>query len=267
MSTNRFGCSSSIRDTSPRSSAAQPTWAPTKVVAGCRPTSRSNAARSSSNGGKPASSGRPAGRVGQKCQSGCSRSSSQRSFAASSGSKNAIGSAMWMTTGRSSAAAVAHSGSSRSSSTATSRPCGSRARSPSDLPDLEPARPAGDRIAQPGRLGLAERGIVGPAVVVEPGEDGQPVRRGGLPALDLARQAVAQAAVEVDERLDPGCVEHRQELGRDRARPSRRRTRRPRWLWASIAGNRGWRQLDGAGTRELTRVAGSSASGIMPSRG
>ncbi len=80
--------------------------------------------------------GMPDGRVGQKCQSGCAWSSSQRSFRASSGSKKAIGSATWIVTGMRSSPAAAHSGSSRTSSTATSRPDASRARSPTALQKL-----------------------------------------------------------------------------------------------------------------------------------
>ena len=51
------GAARACRSRSPRSSAAHPTWAPTKVVAGCRPTSRSSAPRSSSKPGYPAPPG------------------------------------------------------------------------------------------------------------------------------------------------------------------------------------------------------------------
>ena len=54
------------------------------------------ARRTAGSRARRASSG---GRVGQKCQSGLSCSSSQRSLVGSSGSKNATGSAMWMRTG------------------------------------------------------------------------------------------------------------------------------------------------------------------------
>ena len=212
--------------TSARSSAAQPTWAPTNVVAGWRATSRPNAASSSSNGGNPGASGSSAGRVGQKCQSGLAWSSSQRSFVASSGSKNAIGSAMWMTTGRSSSAAVAQSGSSRGSSTATRRPSGSRARSPSSFQTLSPRAPR----AAESRSRLASvspnAGSVGPARRSR----ARRTRRPGsgyaaLPPIDLGRQAVALAAVEVHEpSRRPAASSVAISSAGGAASPSRRRT-------------------------------------------
>ena len=219
MSTLRFGCSSSSRPTSARSSAAQPTWAPTNVVRGCRATSRPNAASSASNGGNPGASRSSIGRVGQKCQSGLASSSSQRSLCGSSGSKNAIGSAMWMTTGRPRSAAVVQSGSSRASSMSTRRPSGSRARSPSSFQTLSPRAPRAAAIAQPRRLGLAEGRVRGPAVVVEPGEHGDAIRIRDLPALDLGREGLALAAVEIDDHLDAGRVERGDQLGRRAGRP------------------------------------------------
>ena len=175
----------------PRSSAAQPTWAPMNAVDGWRTTTASSPSISSSNGGKPGRSGRPAGRVGQKCQSGCSWSSSQRSLAASSGSKNAIGSATWIVTGTPSSPAAAHSGSSRGSSTATSRPPGSRARRPSGFQTLRPRAPAATRPAG-ARPRLAEGGVVRPAVVVEAREHG-----------DAARQRACQRSISLPQPRRP----------------------------------------------------------------
>ena len=99
-------------------------------------------------------------------------------------------------------------------------PAGGIARSqPKHLPDLEPACAAGGRIAQPCRLDLTERRVGRPAVVVEPGEHDEAVGCHRLPALDLVRQAVTLAAVEIDERFDPRLVERREELGRRALRP------------------------------------------------
>ena len=146
---------------------------------------------------------------------------------------------MWMTTGRPSSAAVDQSGSSRASSTATRRPAGSRARSPSSFQTLSPRAPRAAAVPQSSRLGLAEGRVRRPAVVVEPGEDGDAIRVRGLPSLDLGRERLALAAVEVDDHLDAGLVERG-----DQAPPGERVAQSPpngdpRWLWASTTGNRG----------------------------
>ena len=219
MSTLRFGFSSSSRPTRPRSSAAQPTWAPTNVVRGWRATSRPKAASSSSNGGNPGASGSPAGRVGQKCQSGWAWSSSQRSFVGSSGSKKAIGSAMWMTTGRSSSAAAVPERVEARVVDRDEAAVGIARPQAEQLPDLEPARSPRGGVPQPGRLRLPERRVGGPAVVVEAGEDRDPIRIRRLPSLDLRRERVALAAVQVDDHLDARRVEGRDQLGRRTRRP------------------------------------------------
>ena len=169
---------------------------------------------------------------------------------ASSGSKNAIGSAMWMTTGSSRSAAVVQSGSSRGSSTATRRPAGSRARSPSSFQTLSPRAPraAESRSRPPRSRRTPDRR---PGVVVEPGEHRDAIGNGVLPSLDLGGQGVALAAVEVDDHLDAGRVEGRDQLGR-RAVAHSPPNGDPRWLWASTTGNRG-RRTSWAGTRRDER--------------
>ena len=87
------------------------------------------------------------------------------------------------------------------------------------LPDLEPARATRGGVPQPGCLRLAERRVGSPARVVEAGEDRDPVRVGDLPALDLRRQRLALATVEIDEHLHARRVESRDQLGRSARRP------------------------------------------------
>ena len=271
MSTYRFGFASRSRPTRPRSSAAQPTCAPTNVVAGWRATRRPKAASSSSNGGKPGASGSSAGRVGQKCQSGCSRSSSQRSFVASSGSKNATGSAMWMTTGRPSSAAVAHSGSSRGSSTGTSRP-----------PGRSPAGRAASRPSGRGRPARRRRAAVETRSHRTP--DRRPTSRSR--GRRTRRRAPARASASGRSRAR-GRRPGRRRGPRSPRSPASSRTAsssagdrsgqspangEPRWLWASMTGNRG-RPTGCAGTRSIdrgrksaSRRSGSLAASLMAGR-
>ena len=188
------------------------------VVAGCRATTRSNASRSSSNGGKPGSSGRPRGRVGQKCQSACAASSSHRSFVASSGSKNAIGirdvdqDGQAKLAGRRPQRVEARVVDGDQASGRIARPKSQR------LPDLQAAGATGHRVAQSPRLRFPEGGIGRPALVVDAPEDHDSPGVRYLPAFNVARQVVAGAAVEVHKRLHAGVVERRQEL---RWRPRR----------------------------------------------
>ena len=169
---------------------------------------------SSSKGGKPVHVRvARAAASARNASPGCSSSSSYRSFVASSGSKNAIGSATWIVTGRPSSPAVAHSGSSRGSSTGDEPPGGVARAQPEQLPDLQPARARSGGRAQSGRLHLAEVGALGPHRVVEPGEHGHPVAE-GRPVLELACERVAPAAVEVHDRRDVRRVER----GRERSR-------------------------------------------------
>ena len=205
---------------------------------GARRTAGSRARR----GRRPAGSARSAS-PGARC------SSSQRSFVASSGSKNAIGSAMWMTTGRPSSAAVAQSGSSRSSSTATSRPAGSRARSPSSFQTLSPRAPRATESRSRARLGLAERRVARPACVVEPGEHDEPVR---VPRPASARPRATAPSPDPPSRSTsvstPASSRRRQELAGRPTGPvaaERRpevvvgvddREPRPRTSWSGRAG-------------------------------
>jgi hypothetical protein len=87
------------------------------------------------------------------------------------------------------------------------------------LPDLEPARSPRRGVPQPGRLRLSERRVSGPAVVVEAREDRDPIRICRLPSIDLRRQRVALAAVQVDDHLDARLVECRDQLRRGTRRP------------------------------------------------
>ena len=137
------------------------------TVAGWRTTTASSASISSSNGGKPSRSGRPAGRVGQKCQSGCSWSSSQRSFR---GIERLEERDRVRDMDRDRHAELARGRPQRVEPRVVDRDEPS-ARVPrpqaEQLPDLEPARAGGDPVTQARGLGLAERRIVRPAVVVE----------------------------------------------------------------------------------------------------
>ena len=117
---------------------------------------------------------------------------------------------------------------------------GSRARRPSVFQTFRPRAPAADTVPQPRGLRLAERRVVGPAVVVEAGEHRDAAGQRLLPPFDLAPQRLAPSAVEVDDapRRRPRPASAASSLG-ESARSSRRRTPTPRWLCASIAGNRG----------------------------
>ena len=81
------------------------------------------------------------------------------------------------------------------------------------LPDLEAAGARRNAVPQPRRLGLTERRVVSPALVVETREHRDASGQRPLPAVDLAPQPVTPAAVQVDDRLDPGQVERLGELG------------------------------------------------------
>src|SRR2546428_45730 len=80
------------------------------------------------------------------------------------------------------------------------------------LPDLQPAGSARHRLAESLRLDLAEAPVARPRLVVEAGEDGDTARIRRLPSLDLRREGVALAAVEIDDGLDPGLIERCDQL-------------------------------------------------------
>ena len=70
------------------------------------------------------------------------------------------------------------------------------------LPDLEPARAPRGGVPQPGRLGLAERRVGGPAVVVEAGEDRDPIRD-RRPASARSRPRAPRPGRRRDRRASP----------------------------------------------------------------
>ena len=250
ISTWKFGQRRASRTTRSRSSAAHPTWAPMNAVRGCRTTIASSPSMSSSNGGKPSASGRPRGRVGQKCQSGLGVELLVALVVSSSGSKNAIGSATWMVTGTPSSPAAAQSGSRRGSSTATSRPS-----------DPAPGGPASSRPSDRGARGRRRRADAPPRSrrtrVGRPRcSRGRQTRRRG-PGRDPAtarsrcRSALAPAAVEVDERLDTGLIQHAGQLLA--VRPNQLAAERlgPRWSCASIGREARPRRRRCRGTQRL----------------
>src|SRR3970282_1177076 len=63
-------------------------------------------------------------------------------------------------------------------------------------------------------LGLAEAFVLGPAFVVEAGEDGDAIGMRPLPALHLRHETLAPSPVEVDDGFDAGFIEDRQQLVR-----------------------------------------------------
>ena len=98
-------------------------------------------------------------------------------------------------------------------------PLGVAQAQPERLPDLQAARAERHRLAQALRLRLAKTGIGREVVVVDPGEDGEAVRIGLLVAGELGPQAVAPAAIEVDDGLHAGFVHRRDELADRAAQP------------------------------------------------
>ena len=192
---------------------------PTNVVAGCRATSRPKAASSSSNGGNPGASGSVRGprrpevpvRVGVELLPAlvsCVEWLEERDRVGDVDDDRQV-----------ELGGGAQSGSSRGSSTATSRPPGSRARSPSSFQTLRPRAPRAAESRSRAASVSPNAGSVSPAVVVEAGKDRDAIRIGRLPALDLVRERVALATVEVDDHLDAGRVERRDQLRRSARRP------------------------------------------------
>ena len=120
----------------------------------------------------------------------------------------------------------AHSGSSRGSSTATSRPSGSRARRPSVFQTLSPRAPRATESRSRAASVSPNDGSVAQASHVEARDDDDPVRRGRRPAVDLGRERLALAAVEVDDRLDARTRRASRSARPRTAPPSRRRRRR-----------------------------------------
>ena len=83
-------------------------------------------------------------------QSGCCSSSSRRSLRASSGSKNAIGSAVWISTGSPSSPAWRSTSITRGSSGSTSSPEASRTVRPRFFHTFTPRAPAGGAVVERG---------------------------------------------------------------------------------------------------------------------
>ena len=127
-------CSQRYKENPPQSALARS--AQMNVVFGCRAITRSRWACSSSRGGH--------------CppwndQSGCSTSWSRRSLCRSAGVKNALGSPVWMTTGRPKRSQRSHRASILGSSTAISFPSASRRPRPRLLWTFRPRHRPGSR--------------------------------------------------------------------------------------------------------------------------
>ena len=91
-------------------------------------------------------------------------------------------------------------------------PSVSRRRSPSLFQTFKPRAPSATDSRRRLRLRLAKTGVGREIVVVDPGEDGEAVRIGLLVAGELGAQAVAPAAIEVDDGAHAGFVHRRDEL-------------------------------------------------------
>ena len=235
---------SSMRPTSARSSAAHPTWAPMNVVRGCRPSTRSEG-RPADSSNAPGTPGRRAGRrrsgrpevpvrvvvellpalVGRverlEERDRVGDVDDHRDVELRGGLPERIESL------------VVH----------RHQPTG-RIASPQaqQLPDLEPdgaaLRPSREARAPPIS---PNDGSACPGVVVETREHAHPVRTGRRPALELARECLALASVQVDEQSRRPTRRAPRPAPPVRASPTRRRMAAPRWLWASTTANAGRR--------------------------
>ena len=176
---------------------------------------------------------------------------------------------MWIRTGRPSSPAATQSGSSRGSSTATRRPSGSRARRPSSFQTLSPRAPRAAESRNRAASVSPNAGSAAQPVVVEAGEDGDPVRVGDLPALDL-QSTGPRPGRRRGRRASPRPTRRGSRSARpERASPIRHRTRSPRWLWASTTGNFG-RRTSWTGTRSDDRGRKSArrrSSALIPGQG
>ena len=168
----RRGSSGSARGSSTtraRSSAAQPTWAPMNVVAGWRATTASSPSISSSNGGKPSSSGPPGGPRRPEVPVGvvaAAPPSARCVVVERVEERDRVGDV-----DRDRDAQLAGRRPQRVEARVVDRDEPRRAgRAPAGRAVFQTLRPAGagrHAVAQPRRLGLAERRVVGPARVVE----------------------------------------------------------------------------------------------------
>ena len=141
---------------------------------------------------------------------GLSISSSRRSLAPSTGSKNATGSAVWMSTGRPSSPAAANTGARRSSSGSTMRPSLVGDAEAEVLPDLEAARAGVARAPQARDQHLGVEAGPADGAQVDVAERDETARVRAVVAVEVALELVVPEAVEVDDRLDAGLVERRE---------------------------------------------------------
>ncbi len=130
----------SSRSTCARSSAWQPTCAVDERGAGMRRHQRLERRQQLVEGRERRARG--------TTTPGCTPSSSRRSLRSSTGSKNATGSAVWISTGRPSSPASWNSAPSRGSSGSSSSPGRIAEAEPEVLPHLQAARAAGVALAQ-----------------------------------------------------------------------------------------------------------------------
>ena len=206
------------------------------VVPGCLPSTRSRPSISASKAGKPPGSPVLPGR--QKCQSGWPCNSSQRSLVASSGSKNATGSAMWMRTGIPSSVVADQIGSSRSSSGMTRRPCGSRAPRPTVFQTLRPRAP---RATESRSLAASVSPKCSSPTQASGSSPAKTTNRSGCGTCQRAMEALS-ASPEPPSRSTiastpaASIVSSRSATGRELQSPP---NTGPRWLCASMTGNRG----------------------------
>ena len=162
------------------------------VVPACAATTASSASINRSNRGKRGSA---------KDHSGWTSSSSRRSLRSSTGSKNATGSATWITIGSPSSPAVSHTSESRPSSGSSGSPRSSWSASPRSFHTL---MPSGARVRR--RTEVAGD-AVGPVLLGEPGPIEMAERREAagvrvVVPVEVRPELVSPSAVEVHDRVD-----------------------------------------------------------------
>ena len=152
--------------------------------------------------------------------SGWASSSSRRSLWRSTGSKNAGGSAVWISTGIPSSPAAANTGAARASSGSISWPARSRKPSPSVFQTLSPRAPAAAERRSDSASSSPKPSPSGGPRPVELAEGDEAARVGAVEAVEVRLQLRVPAAVEVDRGLDRVPVAELQVLARPR--PPRR---------------------------------------------
>ena len=176
---------------------------------------------------------------------------------ASSGSKNATGSAVWISTGSPSSPAAPTAAPAAASSGRTSAPAASRTASPRSFHTFNPRAPGRD--ARPSRLvDQASSGVgLEQLAPVDVAERQEAPRVRAVVAVEVGLELVAPAAVEVHDRLDVERVHQRQQLADVGGHPAAVGAHPVREPAAEVVVG-----VDGAGTAgRATSVAGTLSEG------